>query len=302
MADLSGIFSGEEEGGGGVFDTKAVAEYEIGENASFLEYIFRKRLVVYCDHQLNDLTVCCSPSSQRVNSQRQAQGFPHVILCSTVDPPTGPFTELVSVEPSPPSPGVLSTRLCSTFAKYGFCNSTACALSHDVMVVIAQEERQVEVQQLKRKRAREAREGRKKRRSEYESCQAQRSEDNTEQNGDKLVELFYTELEKAKAKLQDASTSELTRPSFGHRAGFDAFMTGYTFTCYALRLAKSSDLKLLPPHSPTDTLLFGVRHLRGCLGNRGKDTPLRITKSHFAKPSKGYQATWEKLNEALRTT
>ncbi len=41
MADLSEIFLGEAAGG--VFDTKAIAEYEFRENASFLEYIFRKR-------------------------------------------------------------------------------------------------------------------------------------------------------------------------------------------------------------------------------------------------------------------
>ena len=37
MADLEEMFEG------GVYDTKAIAEYEVAEQASFLEYLFRRR-------------------------------------------------------------------------------------------------------------------------------------------------------------------------------------------------------------------------------------------------------------------
>ncbi len=259
--------------------------------------------------------VQCLPTSQRDNSLRQANGLPYLSLHFTeydlIPSSHGTFIEMVSVAPPPLCPGVLAIRVCTNFAMYGFCHSASCAWSHDVLVVIAQEEEEAEVQRLKRKRIKEAREERRKRRRAEDggSCPAKDGEDvdnsgqpldSDESQATSFVELFQKELDTAKTKLlRPSAPSEPRRLSFGHRAGFDAFMTGYTFSCYALRLAKPSDLELSSP-SLRNTLLSGVGSLRGCLGNRGKSSPLRIAKSHFAKPSKTHRATWEGLTALFR--
>ena len=102
-----------------------------------------------------------------------------------------------------------------------------------------------------------------------------------------LTELFENDLSAARAKVEgrdqtscrpDASPPVKTKPSFGHRAGFDAFMTGYSFACIALTLKKS-------PLEENSGWLSGVEEMRNKLANRGKTFALQITKSHFTSSS-----------------
>ena len=107
-----------------------------------------------------------------------------------------------------------------------------------------------------------------------------------------LTELFHQDLDAARTKL--VTTSNFQKPSFGHRAGFDAFMTGHTFACYAVGQAKD----LLPGASVEccrEALMAGLRVMQNCLGNRGKPIPLQIVKSHFSKTSVAHQTAQETI-------
>lgn len=113
-----------------------------------------------------------------------------------------------------------------------------------------------------------------------------------------LTELFHQDLEAARTKL--ATTSNSQKPSFGHRAGFDAFMTGHTFACYAVSLAKG-----LPDTSVEccrEPVMAGLRVMRNCLGNRGKPIPLQIAKSHFSKTSDGHRTAQETIRAKYGTS
>lgn len=105
-----------------------------------------------------------------------------------------------------------------------------------------------------------------------------------------LTELFQQDLEAARAKL---TAPDSRKPSFGHRAGFDAFMTGHTFACYAVKqgqaLLRSSEGVALS----RETLMAGLSPMQNCLANRGRPIPMHIAKSHFAKTSAAHRTTQE---------
>ena len=104
-----------------------------------------------------------------------------------------------------------------------------------------------------------------------------------------ILQVFQKDLDIARARLSTSSSHGYTKkPSFGHRAGFDAFMTGYSFSHFAVKVAKSDSGGL-------STLFSGLSDMRNCLGNRWKPFPMRIVKSHFAKTSLGHRKTWKKI-------
>lgn len=67
----------------------------------------------------------------------------------------------------------------------------------------------------------------------------------------------------------------------GHRAGFDAFMTGYCFAFYRIHIAGNDSMQ----------------KLSNKIYLTGKDVPLNVMKSHFAKTSSQYQETIKLINQ-----
>ena len=67
----------------------------------------------------------------------------------------------------------------------------------------------------------------------------------------------------------------------GHRAGFDAFMTGFVFAHF---IATHGDFKVLPQYPKLSD--FGMQDYQNRIVLSGKDIPLQIIKSNFAKNSK----------------
>ena len=77
----------------------------------------------------------------------------------------------------------------------------------------------------------------------------------------------------------------------GHRAGFDAFMTGYCMATYLLQLGKKNDENELTLSSLVDV------SNKLCLTK--KEVPLQITRSHFIRPSATHTEKLKRLKEQL---
>lgn len=92
----------------------------------------------------------------------------------------------------------------------------------------------------------------------------------------------------------DSSCTKAVPPnrSGGHRAGFDAFMTGYIFASVVIKHGRVAEGVTIV-NSLSD---FGMAEE---FGNKvylgGKDFPLQIAQSNFAKPSKLHVEKWERL-------
>ena len=113
-----------------------------------------------------------------------------------------------------------------------------------------------------------------------------------------LSELFESDLSAAKAKFTEGEThagclqdspSVMLKPSFGHRAGFDAFMTGYSFACISISLRKLGSEK---KHG----WLSGMEEMKNKLANRGKAIPLQVTKSFFTNTSQQHRVAQSKMS------
>ena len=79
----------------------------------------------------------------------------------------------------------------------------------------------------------------------------------------------------------------------GHRAGFDAFMTGYCLATYLLQFGKSLD-------SGTEVLGLDSTQFTNRVSLSGKDVPLQIMCSHFVQPSAAHSEKLREAKEMLR--
>ena len=98
------------------------------------------------------------------------------------------------------------------------------------------------------------------------------------------------------------------KPSFGHRAGFDAFMTGYIFAYYAITQPKSKpsfhakdlmvptiDICHREPLTRDEAMIAGLSQMRHRLSNRNKPVPLILAKSQFAKTSQAHRENCSRI-------
>lgn len=86
-----------------------------------------------------------------------------------------------------------------------------------------------------------------------------------------------------------ATQSNVKTRDCGHRAGFDAFMTGYCMATYLLQLGKRSD--------ENELTLSSLVEVANKLSLTQKDVPLQITRSHFTKPSAAHTEKLQRLKE-----
>lgn len=108
------------------------------------------------------------------------------------------------------------------------------------------------------------------------------------------------------------------RPAFGHRAGFDAFMTGYAFACYTLQ-SRLGDMEVKGGGADPELKgggadpevkgggageVQGLEDMKNCLASRASSwtRPLQILKSHFAKSSATYSTARERMRKIASQT
>lgn len=119
--------------------------------------------------------------------------------------------------------------------------------------------------------------------------------------------LFKKELATAKAKLLLSESRRSRPPSVGHRAGFDAFMTGYSFAWYTLN--SSINREKQEGEGGEGGRMERVRGLRGlcemrnCLPSRARNwrVPLHIMRSHFSKTSNTHSSARQRLTDLANT-
>ena len=163
----------------------------------------------------------------------------------------------------------------------GYCQTeSSCAKIHSVDLIIISEET---IQSKKsRKRSRKRR-----RQSESvvatEDAQSNGSFQEENSNGKAASKKAKNENQeeelvlncKSETAVEDSFIEHSLPRMKGHRAGFDAFMTGYCFACYQTELENSKNTT--------------IEESRNKIYLTAKDMPLTILKSHFVKTSSNHR-------------
>ncbi|XP_072129773.1 target of EGR1 protein 1 isoform X2 [Mobula birostris] len=314
-ADLSEMFPA------GIYDTKYVSEFETRFMSSYLEYAYKK-----CRRENTKLTDA-NNSHLSIEFCNYRQGFVDYIDYRYCNLPEADkdVTEQKKVE------------ICEQFSAYGWCrNGMKCTLSHNIDLIIDEDER---IKDVKRKR-RKARRRRKQQAVDLsDSAVEPESIDNLTPNdgppqkllcggSDEQPEKMDTGEVQAKllsdvqasngsiyekntedpcsgTDMQDLSNNKkgnnpgnqlcpaneivvernkMEKCDGGtHRAGFDAFMTGFIMA-YIMMWKNSENSTATDPWLPD---------CRNKLYLSGKSIPLQISKSSFSKSSKAHKAKIE---------
>jgi len=107
-----------------------------------------------------------------------------------------------------------------------------------------------------------------------------------------------TEVTSLADKEKSAEARTESRNSHGHRAGFDAFMTGCVFAWSVVSYNQKSSVDQFATTTVTALDVTNSEFVnRVYLG--GKDFPLHVTQSAFAKPSKCHLEKWRLMNSAV---
>ncbi|KFQ23788.1 Target of EGR1 protein 1, partial [Merops nubicus] len=288
-ADLSEMFPA------GIYDTKYASEFETRFVASYLEYAYKKCKRENCklkDSSSQHLTIefCNYPASMSCYID-----YRH---CSLEE-------EVHSVG------GENKVPVCEKFSAYGWCpKGVKCPQSHNIDLIIDEDDRHCEEKRKKRKNkwkrrknteepakvfgqegsgkerelAQTGEEGPPRKQSCYEPAAAPELAEIPPNNEGRPLEENSTGMEMPETEAAHAAEKEKEThcpPSQGgtHRAGFDAFMTGYIMAyVWMLKKGRKTDSGEGPWLPACHNKLY----------LSGKSVPLQIVKSLFSKSSKAH--------------
>lgn len=244
---------------GGVYDTKFISEFKARWPASYLEYIFRK--------------------SERENTMSVFRESSHIRL--TFPCYQGITTDVTYRCPSQ-TDGVDTGQQeapepCKAFGAHGWCSAgKACSKSHDIDVILDSEEKATE-----KKRQRRTKHNRKR---------------TSADDGDTAMDTATNSCDDDSSEETDTMCRDSIKSTCrgSHSAGHDAFMTGFTFAYYISKYTKC--------RSQSETISFcdiDCSDLANRVCLTGKNIPLQIVKSNFAKTSKNHREKLEWLKLAM---
>ncbi|XP_061181728.1 target of EGR1 protein 1-like [Saccostrea echinata] len=257
IADLTEIFPG------GVYDTKYITDYVHRMPASYLEYVFRKsqrdNLQRYeSDQSSVTINILPYPHSETVNQCRC--GLPQKTLQDT--------------DPDPDTFQAIKDHICQGFAGHGWCgNGNRCTRSHDIDLILDLDQ----LVQTKKSR---------KRKRRIHNQQQENGDNSDEKMGS--VGNQFTKDQFEEFIVSRHENREICKAGC-HRAGFDSFMTGFSFAVYISKYGNYNDSFCLDN--------CGMEAFKNNVYLSGKDMPLSIVKSAFSKTSKDHKEKIKRISE-----
>ncbi|KFQ69388.1 Target of EGR1 protein 1, partial [Phaethon lepturus] len=278
----------------GIYDTKYASEFETRFVASYLEYAYKK-----CKRENRKLK---DASSQHLTVE--FYNYP-ANMSHYID-----YRHCSLEEESHNVGGGNKVSVCEKFSAYGWCpKGVKCPQSHNIDLIIDEDDKLWEEKRKKRKHkwkrrknteepakvfeqksagkemelAQNGEEGPPQKQSCYGPAAATELAEITPNSEDRTLEenSMDTEPETEAAHAAEKEKETHSPPSQGgtHRAGFDAFMTGYIMAyVWMLKKGKNTDTGTGP----------WLRDCHNKLYLSGKSVPLQIVKSLFSKSSKAH--------------
>lgn len=289
-ADLTEMFPA------GIYDTKHVTKFELCFTASYLEYAYKK----------------CKLDNSRALTSGGTGPHVHLEFCQYA----GHMSSYVDYRECP----AVSTShegqadICQCFAVCGWCtNGTKCPLSHDTERIIQWHENDTKKSKRKRKRQQERKGGRDNGAPgnkvphmevddppDDQQGAPESSVDGEEEEDEEEVDWDGKDIECRRPLSHEVDAGGADEPAEGpkktpdsglHRAGFDAFMTGFILahSCALARRDGAGEERGDPEQQQQ-------QWLPSCLNKvylSRKTVPLNVVKSSFSKSSKAHQKKME---------
>jgi target of EGR1 protein 1 len=201
---------------------------------------------------------------KKKNENRILHPLTHVQLVFPQYPNSYEFVEYIKCSPDRNCFIKENTVVCTAFATHGNCPSTDCPKSHDVDYILA-------VQESKKSSKK------KKKRDNVCDDDVDKSPEDNSKN-DVIMEDV------------NCSTKRTNKnTSAGHRAGMDAFMTGYSYAAFTWHKTKIVNEDAVTPLEIQDQTIANNMYLVA------KEFPLLIKKSNFAKNSESHTEKYERI-------